>query len=101
MFQHTGTGMRGNESMQTLRCDITCLLHTRTYPAATRKGVADLCTYQLQCTCKCMCIPALRFSRHARSYNNKAVKQDYHDDDKMNTLAFVNCLPVKFLTLIR
>ena len=71
-----------------------------------KKDVAELCIYQLQCTCKCVCIPAWRFSRHARGYNNKAAcansKHDYHDDDKMNTLAFVNCLLVKiFSTLIR
>ena len=42
-------------------CDvISCALcHVHTYPAATQKGFADLCLYQLQCMCKCMCIPVL------------------------------------------
>ena len=30
---------------------------THTYPVAIQQGVADLCLYQLQCTCKCMAIP--------------------------------------------
>ena len=34
-------------------------------PAATKKGVADLCLYQLQC----MYITVLRFSRYVASYN--------------------------------
>ena len=29
----------------------SALRHARTYSAATQKGVADLCIYQLQCMC--------------------------------------------------
>ena len=52
------------ETNQYTCCDvISCALrHAHTYPMVTHKGVADLCLYQLQCTCKYMCIPVLRIS---------------------------------------
>ena len=46
MLHHTTT--RANQCMC---CDVIsrALRHARMYPAATQKGVADLCLYQLQC----------------------------------------------------
>ena len=48
--------------------------HVWTYPVATQKGVADLCLYQLQCMCKCMCIPVLRFSHYVTRDNKAMIK---------------------------
>ena len=52
MFHHTSMPDTW-KPMHMLQCDIT-------YPLPcshiSQKGVADLCLYQLQCTCKCMCI---------------------------------------------
>ena len=46
------------ETNQCTCCDVIshAICHACTYPAATQKGVADLCSYQLQCMCKWTCI---------------------------------------------
>ena len=64
-----------NQSMYTLQCAHD-LCYACTYPAATQKGLADLCLYQLQCACNCMCIhPSIKiFSlRSYRRITNKVV----------------------------
>ena len=96
------------ETNQCTCCNmISCTLyHARTYPVATQKGVADLCLYQLQCMCKCIHTGIKNFT--LRSYvaiANKAVcalnKHEDQDDDKMNTLVFINLILIKiFPTLI-
>ena len=51
------------ETNQCTYCDVISRVlnhHALAYPVAAQKGVADLCLYQLQCTCKCI----LRFSRY-------------------------------------
>ena len=63
-----------------------------------------------KCMCKCICKPVLRFSQYVAidtyvCITNKGVcvrsMHDNQDDDKMNTLAFVNFLLIKiFPTLI-
>ena len=52
--------VEANQCMRVLQCDITCPLPCPL--VAPQKGVADLCLHQLQCTCKCMFIPVLKFA---------------------------------------
>ena len=58
MIQEACRTHQGHYVTKFLCCDMISrsLRHACTYPAATQKGVADLCLYQLECTCKCMCI---------------------------------------------
>ena len=100
MFHHTGTHgqcMCSNVISHALH-------HVHTYPAATQKGLSNLCLCQLQCM------------RNPRAYHgikifllHTAIAIDMYKaacmhsklDDKMNTLAFINFLLVKnFPTLI-
>ena len=71
------------------------------YPAATQKvWLIYVYINELQCMCKSMCIPVLRFSCYV-DIDNKAMRECTKYDDKINTLAFVNFLLIKiFQTLI-
>ena len=75
------------ETNQYMHCDVIsrALRHARTYPAATQKGVVDLCLYQLQSMCKCMCMHTgikifLPCSYVANMYNKATRARSKHDD---------------------
>ena len=78
--------------------------HVRTYPAATQKGVADLCLCQLQCMCILLVLKIFSLCSQLQiRIANKAAcvsKHDYQHNDKMNTLAFVNVLLVKIFPIL-
>ena len=88
---------------------VSCALRRAcTYIAATQQGVADICLYQLQCTCKCICIilyslPVSTFSYYIAidMYNKTTCVCSKHDDedDKMSILAFTILYLSKFSQL--
>ena len=87
-------------------CDMIShvIRHVCTYPAATQKGVADLCVCQLQCMCILLVLKIFSLCSQLQiRIANKAAcvsKHDYQHNDKMNTLAFVNVLLVKIFPIL-
>ena len=47
MYHHMHTGTRGREILAVMLYHVVFTIYARIYPAATQKGVADLCLCQL------------------------------------------------------